>query len=211
MANAGASYLWSTGATSPSINVTDGGLYSVQVTTANGCSATSAPTQITVNELPPATISGPTTFCPGGSVTLSAPAGHSYWWNTGAITQSIIVSSPGDYIVTVTNASGCSTTSAPKTVTANPATVITTQPQNVTMRRSETRVLSVVATGAGTLQYQWYEGSTGDTSKPAGTGPQKTVGPYAKKGTYRYWVRVTSTTCAGSVANSVTATVTVNN
>jgi len=211
-APAGYTYLWSNNATTQSIVVSASGSYSVTVTNASSCSTTSAPTSVTVNPLPPATItpSGPTTFCPGGSVTLTAPAGYTYLWSNNATTQSIIVSASGSYSVTVT-ANSCSSTSAPTTVTVTAPTAITAQPQNVTMRRSETRVLSVTATGTPTLQYQWYEGMSGDISRPVGTGgSQLTIGPYAKKGTYHYWVRVTSSTCGGPV-NSTTATVTVNN
>ena len=72
-ANAGNSYLWSTGATTQFINVTTAGNYSVTVTT-NGCSATSAATSVTVNPLPQPTIlaSGSTQLCSGQSVTLTA-------------------------------------------------------------------------------------------------------------------------------------------
>ena len=212
-APSGYMYAWSNGATTQSIVVNASGSYSVTLTNANGCSATSAATVVTVNPLPPATITagGPTTFCPGGSVMLTAPAGYSYAWSNGATTQSIIVSASGNYSVTVTSASSCSRTSAPMPVTVNPATVITSQPQSITIRHgNDTGTLSVTATGTGTLQYQWYRGTTGNTSQPAGTGPQLSVGPYTKKGTYPFWVRVTSTTCTGSVANSVTANVTVN-
>jgi hypothetical protein len=121
-ANAGASYLWTTGATTRSIVVTQGGLYRVTVTNANGCSATSAPTVVTVNALPAATVtaSGPTTFCAGGSVTLTASSGASYLWSNGAITPSITANSSGSYSVTVTSAAGCSATSAATAVTVNP-------------------------------------------------------------------------------------------
>jgi hypothetical protein len=63
------------------------------------------------------------------------------------------------------------------------------------------------------VQYQWYRGFSGDTSDPVttgGNGSTLTVGPYNKKGTYRFWVRVTSSTCTGSSVNSNTTTVTVN-
>jgi hypothetical protein len=55
---------------------------------------------------PPATVSasGSTVLCPGNTVTLSAPAGYTYLWNTGASTQSITVSTIGDYNVEVTQA-----------------------------------------------------------------------------------------------------------
>ena len=106
------SYLWSTGATSQSIVISESGSYTVRVTNANGCqSAVSAPTVFTVN--PPAptpviTASGPTTFCQGGSVVLTSSPGNSYLWTTGATTQSITVSASGGYRVSVRDAStGC--------------------------------------------------------------------------------------------------------
>lgn len=53
------------------------------------------------------TPSGPTTFCSGDSVTLTATAGATYEWSTGATTQSIVVDFPGNYTVTVTDGLGC--------------------------------------------------------------------------------------------------------
>jgi hypothetical protein len=117
----GTAYLWSTGATTQSITVTAAGNYTVTTTVAGGCSGTSAATSVTVNPLPTPTITagGPTTFCQGGNVTLTASAGASFLWSTGAITQSITVSAAGNYAVTVTNAQGCSATTAPATVNVN--------------------------------------------------------------------------------------------
>jgi hypothetical protein len=209
-ASAGASYLWSTGATSPSINVTTTGNYTVTVTNANGCSAMSAPKSVTVNAVPATPVisaGGPTTFCAGGSVTLTAPAGYSYLWSTGAITQSIVVSATNNYTVTVTNAGGCSAISAPTSVTVNAATSITQQPQNATIPRNTTTQLSVTATGTGTLTYQWYRGTSPSTATPISGATSSTyTTPKLTKGTYTYWVKVTGT-CG--VANSVTATISV--
>jgi hypothetical protein len=101
----GNSYSWSNGANTQSINVTSAGEYTVQVTNANGCkSALSAPTKVTVNPLPSTpsiTAEGPTTFCSGGSVTLTSSIGNSYLWSNGANTQSINVASSGNYAVRV--------------------------------------------------------------------------------------------------------------
>lgn len=70
----------------------------------------------------PATVSasGPTTFCPGGSVTLTANSGSSYLWSNGAITQAITVDQSGNYNVSVTGSSGCVNTSGQTTVTVKP-------------------------------------------------------------------------------------------
>ncbi len=61
---------------------------------------------------------GPTTFCAGGSVTLTASTGESYLWSTSETTQSIVVSTTGSYTVAVTDA-GCTTTSTATEVTVN--------------------------------------------------------------------------------------------
>lgn len=65
------------------------------------------------------TASGPTTFCSGGSVTLTADTANSYLWSTGATTQSIIVTDAGNYSVTATNIGLCSATSPITTVLVN--------------------------------------------------------------------------------------------
>src|SRR5258706_15920082 len=83
--------------------------YTVTVTDASGCSATSVAAVVTVNPPPIATItpSGPLTFCEGGNVTLAASAGASYLWSPGnAASASIVASASGSYTVTVTDAKG---------------------------------------------------------------------------------------------------------
>lgn len=118
-----ASYVWSTGETSRSIVVRVTGTYWVRVTDQFGCSNTS--NSITVNvfpsSLPIISVSGPTTFCEGGSVVLTAPAGFSnYLWSTGATTQSITVTTSGVYTVTVADNNGCTGTSTEVDVFVNP-------------------------------------------------------------------------------------------
>ncbi|MDI1256589.1 MAG: YDG domain-containing protein [Flavobacterium sp.] len=76
----------------------------------------------------PATImtSGPTTFCSGGNVTLTASAGVSYLWSNGATTPSIIATTSGNYSVTITSDNGCTATSTATTVTVTTNTSNTT-------------------------------------------------------------------------------------
>jgi hypothetical protein len=65
------------------------------------------------------TAGGPTSFCSGGSVTLTASAGASYLWSTAETTQSIVVTTSGSYTVDVTDAFNCTSTSAAEVVTVN--------------------------------------------------------------------------------------------
>src|SRR5206468_11873031 len=83
-----------------------GGSYTVQITNASGCSATSAATVVTVNATPATptiTPDGPTTFCAGASVNLNSTSATTYqWFKDGspfATTQSINVTIAGSYTV----------------------------------------------------------------------------------------------------------------
>jgi hypothetical protein len=68
--------------------------------------------------------SGATTFCQGGTVTLTSTSPSNNVWSNGATTSSINVTASGNYSVTVTNAAGCVVTTSPIAVTVNtlPAT-----------------------------------------------------------------------------------------
>ncbi|MFM9051053.1 MAG: beta strand repeat-containing protein, partial [Bacteroidota bacterium] len=113
------SYSWNTVPVQTSATATSlgAGTYVVTVTDASGCSQTTsvtvaAPSSTTI------TASGPTTFCQGGSVTLTVGTANSYLWSTGATTQSINVTSSGNYTVTIFNGV-CNATSTPTSVTVN--------------------------------------------------------------------------------------------
>ncbi len=118
-------YIWSTGATTNTINVSAAGTYHVTVTNNNGCTGFTSQT-ITVNPLPNPTITanGPLTFCSGGNIILDAGNWSTYLWNTTATTETITASSSGTYSVTITNNNGCSASTA-QTVTVNPLPTVT--------------------------------------------------------------------------------------
>jgi uncharacterized protein (TIGR02145 family) len=192
-APAGNTYLWSNGLTTQNITVNAAGTYSVQVTNGAGCSATSTPTTISVNPVPVATITpnGVTSFCTGGSVVLTASAGSSYLWNNGATTQSITVNNSGSFIVTVTGAGGCNATSSATTVAvnANPSASIT--PNGPTTFCAGGTLLLSASAGS---TYLWSNGATT---------PSLSV---SSSGSYT----VTVTNGAGCSATSLAQTVTVN-
>ncbi|RZJ34903.1 MAG: hypothetical protein EOO51_07970, partial [Flavobacterium sp.] len=119
--------VWSTGATTQSITVTEAGAYTVSVNNGSCITAASAPIVVSISAgpaTPTISASGATTFCQGGTVTLTSSAATGNVWSTGATTQSITVSASGSYSVSVNNGSCSSALSAPTTVTVNalPAT-----------------------------------------------------------------------------------------
>lgn len=106
---AGATYNWSTGETSQQITVSQSGAYTVTVTNA-GCTATDDVT-ITIN--PPLVVDfgiTDSTICPlnGENILLDAGTAASYnWAPISDTTQTITVTAAGNYVVTVTDALGC--------------------------------------------------------------------------------------------------------
>ncbi|HNH59109.1 MAG TPA: MBG domain-containing protein [Cyclobacteriaceae bacterium] len=65
---------------------------------------------------------GPTTFCQGGVVVLQAnggPSPQTYLWSNGATTQTISVTTSGNYSVRITHSNGCSATSIAVNITVN--------------------------------------------------------------------------------------------
>lgn len=112
---------WSNGANTQSITVSTAGTYTVTATNLGCTSPRSLGTTVTVNAIPTRptiTASGTTTFCAGGSVTLTSSSENNIWSN-GSTEKSIIVSSAGNYSVK-TNNNGCeSLSSASKSVVVN--------------------------------------------------------------------------------------------
>ncbi|HNF32453.1 MAG TPA: choice-of-anchor L domain-containing protein [Bacteroidia bacterium] len=148
-------YSWSTGATTSSININTAGSYSVTVTDANGCTGT-ATFNLAVNANPTPTITGVTSFCAGGNSTLNAGGGYTnYLWSGGATTQTINVTTGGNYAVTVTNAAGCTaTTNKVITVNALPVPSVT---GTLAFCAGKNTTLTVPGSYAS---YQWSNGAT---------------------------------------------------
>lgn len=168
-ASAGASYLWSTGETTNTIDAGSTDDYSVTVTNAEGCSTTSDPLSVTVNPLPEVSISagGPTEFCDGGSVTLSPDGSHtSYLWSNGETTETIDAATSGTYNLMVTDL-GCSATSnnIDVTVDANPVATITPDGPTTFCVGG-----SVDLTAGGGDTYLWSDGETTETITVTSTG-----------------------------------------
>ncbi|MDQ6470587.1 hypothetical protein RB619_08030, partial [Flavobacterium sp. LHD-80] len=149
----GIGYLWSNGATTQSITVSNSGNYSVQVSNASGCfSASSTAVNVTVNTIPSAPSVIVSDNCDGTS-TLSTTATGSLLWSTGETTSSITVSAPATYTVTQT-VNGCTSTSG--SGTAAPKTAPSAPIVSVADNCDGTSTLSTTATGS----LLWSTGET---------------------------------------------------
>ena len=165
-ATGGTNYQWSTGATTPTINVSPAAttIYSVTVSDNNGCSDTD---EVIVTVGSADASAGPDqTICQGESAILNATGGVFYQWNTGATTQMLVVlpNVTTTYTVTVSDANGCSDTDE---VTVFVSTV------DATISPAETICLggSTTLTAGGGTSYLWSNGATtaSTTVAPAST------------------------------------------
>ncbi|TAE43861.1 MAG: PKD domain-containing protein, partial [Bacteroidetes bacterium] len=184
--SAGASYLWSTGATTQSISVTPptGGssIVSVTVTGANGCVSTD---NVTINGgTPPVfNLGADVTACDSTLLNVGIPAA-SYQWSNGATGQTQFVYASGTYSVTVTDAIGCDATdSVGVTINLTPDALATFENNNYDFTVNFVNQ-SVPATGA---TYSWDFGD--------GSAPSNDVNPvhtYADPGSFLVILSVTN-------------------
>lgn len=155
-----AGYQWSNNTGGSSLTVKTDGSYTVTVTDALGCVATSAPVQVTVlSQLTPTiTPNGSTTFCDGDSLLLSAPSGfQSYRWTNGDTTASIVVRNGGSYGVTV-RSGNCEGLATPVDVTVNPSpNPVITANGSLSFCDGDSVVLDA---GEGFDKYRWSSNET---------------------------------------------------
>jgi lysyl endopeptidase len=184
-----------------------GGVYTVTVTNAAGCTAT-ATTTVTVNSNPTPTATNTGPYCPGGTIQLNSPTGSATddWTGPNSYVQNnsqnptipgATLAMDGVYTVTVTNGSGCSATATTTVIVVNPssATASNGGPYCV----GQTINLSSLAGGTG---YAW----TGPASYANATqNPSIASSTVAMTGVYSVTITFT-----GGCTSSATTTVTVN-
>jgi gliding motility-associated-like protein len=198
-ATAGVQYLWKrngvniSGANAASYTATQNGAYVVVVTTAAGCTASSAAINVTINTAPSATAYA-STPCAGQILNLAlsttgqmfswaGPAGFSSSAQNPVLNNSQLNMS-GIYTVTVTNTTGCTVTSSVSvTILPSPTPIATASPTAVCLGGS----LMLNASGGAT--YSWNNG--------LGTGEAKTVTPSSSA---TYTVTVTNIQGCSAIA-----------
>lgn len=148
-------YSWDNGSTANSLTVspTSNTNYTVEGTTAAGCTNT-AISMVTVNSLPTITVNS-ATICTGQTATLTASGASTYSWNTGAASASITDSPGSATIYTVTGTTlDCSNTSTASIAISSNLVLSVNSP---TICSGQTATL--LATGA--TSYTWSNGATG--------------------------------------------------
>lgn len=129
-------YLWSTGETSPSITVTDGGTYTVEVTT-TACTL-NASRDVTIETAPPVTVTAtPPVINEGESTQLQADGLLDYLWTPEATLSDPTIPNPIAnpvvttlYTVTGTAPGGCTATGTVQVEVSGKATVTKLEPKN---------------------------------------------------------------------------------
>lgn len=173
------------------------GSYNINFEDGNGCISTTLTVPLS-DPTPPATptisASGSTTFCAGGSVTLTSSQPSGNVWSTTETTSSIVVNSTNSYTVTYTDGSGCSATSAPTVVTVNALPTVTQSALGTVCVYNSPIILSGGSPASGT-----YSG----TGVSSGTFNPATAGTGTHTITYTY-------TDGNNCSNTATADITVD-
>ncbi len=205
-ASGGDSYLWNDTipTTTATLTASTAGDYFAIVTSAAGCTAVTP--IITVGFFPAPTVptitaGGATTFCDGGSVTLTSSVANAYNWGGGNTSQDFVASVSGTYTVTTTDTNGCEAVSLPVEVIVNPNPIVT-----ITANGNTTFCLggSVDLTSSAASGNVWSNQLTGQTIAV------NTSGSYSTTVTDNNGCVGTSNTIAVTVNSVPVPTITAN-
>jgi len=157
-------YMWSTGATAPSIYVSSSGNYALTISQ-NGCLGFDT-VNVHVTPLPIVNLGNDTSICVGNQVILSSaqPANAAYLWSDGSNGSTLNVSATGSYVLTVTDSSCVATDTINIDVFTIP--VVNLGP-DTSLCSDEVLVLNANVTNGSLL---WSTGSTDETIEVSQTG-----------------------------------------
>jgi PKD repeat protein len=143
------------------------GIYYVRMTADNGdvCRA-SLVKQVLVGPVPDTSVilNGPTEFCSGSSLMLTAASGFTYLWSTGETTQSITVNTSGSFYVKVTTTMGFTLVSIPVVVTVYETPTFTTSSNPSNNGGSNGSATVIPVGGSGVYAYLWSDNQVTQTA-----------------------------------------------
>jgi hypothetical protein len=154
--NGGVTYLWNTGATTPTISVNPTVTTTYSIIGSSGTCSNTASRNLTVNPNPTVTLLGNLTICSGQSTTLTAGGASTYTWNTGSNLSSIVVSPTVNtsYTVSGTSPLGCVSSSV-SSVVSNSLPVISVLQSSAAI----CAFTSATLTASGANTYTWNTGA----------------------------------------------------
>jgi gliding motility-associated-like protein len=165
------SYLWNNGSTTATISGLAAATYTVTITDAGGCSLTKSTTLTQPAAIAVTTsVTSATCGMPNGSATASAPGGtapYSYSWNTTPVQTTAIATglNSGIYTVTVTSATGCTSTATASISNTGGLSVSATVTAQINCFGAGTGSLSATAAGGTSpYSYLWSNGAIGSTA-----------------------------------------------
>lgn len=147
------SYKWSTGETTNSITIKEGGPYSLITSHDNGMIDTFN-FDVTVHPLPAIKIEGKTQFCKGDSSFLYAKGTESHIWSTGSIDSFIVVRDSGLYKSTAITEFGCKASDSVSITVFNLPNVTIEGPDSIIEGSS------IFLEAEGALTYHWEKPDT---------------------------------------------------
>ncbi|WP_118975858.1 DUF7619 domain-containing protein [Taibaiella koreensis] len=163
------SYLWSNGATTPGITGLSQGSYNVIVTDANGCArqrfrqVTQSPF-ITANVTP----TNPTCTQNNGALMTFGAGGtppYTYLYSNGGTTQGQNGLAPGAYVVTITDANGCTGQAFPYLSATTPVNVTySTVPSSCTTPNGSATLVASGGQAPYTVSWNTFPAQTGLTA-----------------------------------------------
>jgi gliding motility-associated-like protein len=151
-----AHYQWSDGTEEETLTVNTAGTYSLTVEDASGCSGT-AEVDVQAYPMPEVGIEGPTGFCLGESIALTAQGDNisSYEWSNGGFEAQQPISTAGEHTVVVTDINGC-VDSATVTIAAYPLPEIAIDGQDYFCEGSS----ASLSVPDGFVTYDWNNGAS---------------------------------------------------
>jgi gliding motility-associated-like protein len=219
--NTASSYQWAlngvaiAGATNQQLTVNSAGDYTLQVSSTNGCTATSIPTTVTLLSATAPTVTstnGQFSFCQGQSLTLEATTGlANYQWYlnnnaiVGATSATLVVTQTGSYSVSTLSADGCNTSSSQTIINLLPLPTAQVSPAGPILICNAVPALLQVASGA--TSYQWYNAGVSIAGATLNTFLAAQTGDYSVEITNSLGCTATSNTVIVSFNTGITVSI----
>ncbi len=185
------------GEVSKDFTVNTNGSYTINVTSNGqngGCTVSAANQNLTVNELPTASITTTAlAYCAGETpvdlVATTVVGATSYEWFKGGVTQGTTATptktgaDAGDWTVKVSDGNGCNQTSAAVTVVENtlPIAAITTSGTDLEYCKDGAGVILSATNVANATTYAWLKGAITETTGPGNTKTGALAGSWTVK------------------------------